>query len=90
MQPSRSDANSTPLSSWIGSASMSARSATTGLPLSRSARRTLVSVGRSGSSPSSCEALGDPRGRLVLVKARLGMAVQMAPPLHDLLVDPHS
>ena len=45
--PGRSDANSTPLSSSIGSASMSARSATVGpgCPV-RSRASTLVSVGR--------------------------------------------
>ena len=48
--PGRSDANSTPLSSSIGSASMSARSATTGPPLPIRAI-TLVSVGRSTSRP---------------------------------------
>jgi hypothetical protein len=52
MTPSRSDANSTPLSSWMGSASMSARSASVrpGRPVRRWAT-TLVSDGRVTSSP---------------------------------------
>src|SRR3954451_3486006 len=58
--PGRSDANATPLSSWIGSASMSARSATVGpgLPV-RSRARTLVWVARSPSSvkPASRSAI---------------------------------
>ena len=53
MTPSRSEANSTPLSSWIGSASMSERSARVrpGRPVRRWAT-TLVSDGRVTSSPS--------------------------------------
>jgi len=52
MTPSRSEANSTPLSSWIGSASMSARSASVepGRPVRRCAT-TLVSEGRVTSRP---------------------------------------
>jgi len=48
MTPSRCDAYSTPLSSWIGSASMSARIASVrpGRPV-RSRATTLVSDGRS-------------------------------------------
>jgi hypothetical protein len=53
MTPSRWDAYSTPLCSWMGSASMSARIASVrpGLPVRRRAM-TLVSDGRSISSPS--------------------------------------
>jgi hypothetical protein len=52
MTPSRCDAYSTPLSSWMGSASMSARIASVrpGRPVRRCAT-TLVSDGRSISSP---------------------------------------
>ena len=90
--PGRSEANSTPLSSWIGSASMSARSATVGpgLPV-RSRASTLVSVGRSTvSARRSLERLRDERRRLVLVEADLGMAVQVAPPGDHIVVDAHA
>src|SRR5438132_55405 len=52
--PGRVEANSRPDSSWIGSASMSARSASTGPGRPpRNRATTLVGVGRSSSSPSN-------------------------------------
>ena len=85
--PGCSDSNSTPLSSWIGSASMSARSATTGLPPPRRAS-TLVSVGPLDRQAEALQRARHERRRLVLGEADLGVAVQVAPPGHDVLVDP--
>src|SRR6266568_4222241 len=83
IRPSAPDAKLTPESSWIGRASMSARSITVlpGLPVSSSAT-TPVSVGQRCSwSPS--ERSRSPR--YVLAEADLGPAVEITSELDHLL-----